>query len=88
MPEKPPRNLPGSVINELNKAYWVAVNEALVMLLSQAMRATLAMPPLRLSALTTTARVTMSGGYWASRTNSKLVAAVMMAPSSRIFRTP
>ena len=26
------RNLPGSVISELNKAYWVAVNEALVML--------------------------------------------------------
>ena len=50
-------NFPGRVINELNNAYWVAVKDALVMLESQAINATLAIPPLRLSALTTMASV-------------------------------
>ncbi len=82
MPEKPLITFPGSVMNELNNAYCVAVYAWLVRLERYAMKTAFERPALMLSALMTTASQALSGPIIAISEKSRLVAATMIAPRS------
>ena len=81
-------NFGSNNIRELNKAYWVAEYWTLVRPERYAINAADAMPLLKLSADTTSINAVMSCPCPASQANSRLLAALRMAPSISTRMTP
>tara|TARA_X000000368_G_C22966162_1_gene683268 strand:+ start:672 stop:1052 length:381 start_codon:yes stop_codon:yes gene_type:complete len=87
-PEYPAEILGMSVINELNIAYCIAVNEIFVSLDKKATNAALAMPAVKLSAEITKYSNEGLYPYVDNNMNKRLVITVSIAPKYKILIKP
>ena len=87
-PEYPPNIFGNSVMMELNTAYCTAVKEIFVRLDRKAIKAAVANPAARLSALTTRYIMLISGPICDKATKSRLVPADRIAPHNKVVITP